>query len=180
DDKIVCFFGGKYYNLHGYDLTTHFEENADKIEKFNPKKVYSVVYYNGEKENYFVKRFSLEPSEKPQHFLDDHKKTRVVYFTDEKCPRVELEFDNSNRKKERENEEINLAEFIDVKSFKAMGNRLSKFDIKKVKVLEPLTCEEDDEQSNDNQEEPIENNIDPEGNQEDDDQGLDQMELNLD
>lgn len=180
DDKIVCFFGGKYYNLHGYDLTTHFEENADKIEKYNPKKVYTVVYYNGEKENYFVKRFALEPSEKPQPFLDDHKKTRVVYFTDEKCPRVELEFDNSKRRKERENEELNLAEFIEVKSYKAMGNRLSKYDIKKIHILDPLPCEEEQIKEDEEHEEKPDSESDSQRHKGGDEQGLDQMELNLD
>ncbi len=178
DDKIVAFFGGKYFNFHGYDLTTHFEEDIDKIEKYDDNKVYTVVYYHGEKQNYFVKRFSLEPSEKPQQYLDDHKKSKVIYFTDEKCPRIELEFDNSNRRKERENEEINLAEFIDVKSFKAMGNRLTRFDIKKIHVLDPLPCEDEEEKSD---EQVSGGNEGHDIHQEDnEDQGFDQMELNLD
>ncbi len=176
-DKIITFFGNKYYRLHGYDLTTHFEEDAFRIEKFNEKQVYTAVYYHGEKKAYYVKRFAAEPVEKEQAFLHEHENTKLIYLTSEPCPRIELEFDNTNRRKPKENEEIYLAEFIDVKGYKAIGNKLSQNTIKKIHILPALPCEER-EQDNKEQEmkddsETVEDSSDSDENQED------QMEFNF-
>jgi topoisomerase-4 subunit A len=142
DDKILAFFGDNKFCFHSYDLTTHFEEDTTRVEKFDDQKIFTAVYYHGERKAYFVKRFIPEYSEKEQEWLDGHKKTKLVYLTDEKCPVVELVFDNTNRRKPRENETINLWEFIDVKGYKAIGNKLSQYEIKEVKVLDPISCEE--------------------------------------
>lgn len=176
DDKIITFFGQKYYRLHGYDLATHFEEDAFQIEKFNEKRVYTAVYFHGERKNYYVKRFMAEPAEKAQSFLHEHDNTKLIYFTSDPCPRIELEFDNTNKKKPRENEEIDLATFIDIKGFKAIGNRLSPHAIKKIHILDSRPCEE--EQRENDQEETVSEQSNENGQNGEDDEE-DQMELNF-
>ena len=147
-DKIITFFRNKYYRLHGYDLTTHFEEDAYRIEKFNEERVYTAVYYHGEKKDYYVKRFVAEPAEKEQAFLDTHKDTKLIYLSTDRCPRIEMVFDNSNRRKPKEKEVIDLAEFIDVKGYKAIGNKLSQYPVKKINILPSRPCEDGEEQKN--------------------------------
>ncbi len=145
DDKIISFYGDKYFQTYGYDLSVHFEEDMSSVEKFDANTIYTVVYYNGEKKNYYVKRFQAEISDKPMQYLDEHKDTKIILFTKDKYPQIELEFDNENKRKERENEVLLLADFIDVKSYKAMGNRLSRYDIDKINILESLPEEEEKE-----------------------------------
>ncbi|PID95514.1 MAG: hypothetical protein CSA94_01225 [Bacteroidetes bacterium] len=144
DDKIISFYDDKYFQTYDYDLSIHFEENVNSIKKFNPNTIYTIVYYHGEKKNYFVKRFQAEVSDKPATYIDEHKNTKIILFTEDKYPRIELEFDNENKRKERENEVLLLADFIDVKSYKAMGNRLSRYDIDKINILESLPEEEEE------------------------------------
>ncbi|MGM0566798.1 MAG: DNA gyrase/topoisomerase IV subunit A [Bacteroidota bacterium] len=177
DDKIITFYGQRWFTFHGYELTTHFEENTDRIEKFDENRIYTLVYWNGEKQQYFVKRFQPEVSEKPQTYLDDHKETKMVYFTSDRCPRIELVFDNEKRRKPKENEIIELENFIDVKSYKAMGNRLSRYEIEEVKVLDPEPCEEDEL---DEVQEEMQKHPEDEEQQGEEDKRDDQMELNLD
>lgn len=145
-DKIISFFGDKYYRLHGYDLTTHFDEDAFRIEKFDENRIYTAVYYHGERQDYYVKRFTAEAAEKAQAYLFDHKDTKLIYLTSDKCPRVELAFDNTKRKKPRENEQVELSSFIGIKGYKAIGNKLSAYKIKKIHILESLPCEEEKEE----------------------------------
>lgn len=183
-DRIITFFGHKYYRLHGYDLTTHFEEDAFRIEKFDEKRVYTAVYYHGEKKDYYVKRFAAEQAEKVQAFLHEHKDTKLIYLTSDRCPRIEIEFDNSNRKKPRENEIIELADFIDIKGYKAIGNKLSQYKIKKVHVLKSLPCEEKaethgEETDQENGQIQEEKQVEKETPPDEDESSEDQMEFNF-
>lgn len=178
-DKIISFFGDKYYRLHGYDLKTHFEEDAFRIEKFDENRVYTAVYYHGERQDYYVKRFTAEAAEKAQPYLFDHKDTRLIYLSSDKCPRIELEFDNSGRKKPRENEEVELSSFIGIKGYKAIGNKLSSYKIKKIHVLKPLPCEEEEkaaEATEEEQQDKTGDDVQDTGNES---EGEDQIEINF-
>ncbi|NQU51725.1 MAG: DNA gyrase/topoisomerase IV subunit A, partial [Bacteroidetes bacterium] len=57
-------------------------------------------------------------------------------------PRLELEFGGKNS--ERENEIIEISEFIGVKSWKAKGKRLSNYEVDNIKEVEPIVKDEDD------------------------------------
>lgn len=146
DEKIISFSESGEVFFYGYDLATHFDEDAFLIEKYSEKRVYTLVYYHGAKKNYYVKRFIPEYSERGQEFVEKHPKTKITYFSKDKYPRVKLRYDNEGKRKEREDEIIDLAEFIDVKGFKAMGNRLSQHDLWEVKIMDSLPEEEEVEE----------------------------------
>jgi len=143
DRLLVITLSGKY-RLSTFDLENHFEDDLHILEKFNPNKVYSVVFFDAEQEYYYIKRFMLEATEKLTSFIGEHPDSRLIRITEVGYPRFEISFGGKN--KDREPEIIEVAEFIRVKSLKARGKRLSKFQVDLVSELEPLVKEESQEE----------------------------------
>ena len=142
DEKILVFDKDGGYQVYSYDLENHFEKGLLSIEKFRPEKVASVVYFDVEQNLYYVKRFQIEVNGgKPCRFIGDHPNNKLISVTWVTYPRLEIEF--GGEKNNRENEIIEVAEFIGVKSYKAKGKRLSSYDVKDVRELEPVIKDED-------------------------------------
>lgn len=140
DDKIVAITRSGAFRLHGFDLTTHFEADVLQVEKYDPEKIYSAVYFDGEQGYYYLKRFNIEPTEKLISFIGDHPESRLVTISGDDFPRVKIKY-NSTRKKSAE-EVVEAAEFIAVKSCKARGRRISTTPIESIELLEPIIEEE--------------------------------------
>ncbi len=143
DDKILVVYKNGDYQLYNFDLSNHFEQDILTIEKFDNGKILSVVYYDAEQEFYYVKRFEIEEvEEKRIRFIGDNPDNKLVSITWVHYPRLEIEF--GGKHSERENEIIEVAEFINVKSWKAKGKRLSNYNIENIKELEPVVKDEHD------------------------------------
>jgi topoisomerase-4 subunit A len=143
EDQILVLYKKGDYQLYNYDLSNHFEDDILTIEKYDSGKVMSVVYFDAEQEYYYVKRFEIEEVEgKTFRFIGDNPDNKLVSVTWVRYPRLELEFGGKNS--ERENEIIELAEFIGVKSWKAKGKRLSNYEVENIKELEPIVKDEHD------------------------------------
>lgn len=140
DDKIMVITKNGFFRIAGFDLSGHFEDNILIIEKFRPGKVYSVVYWDAEQKFYYLKRFSIEESEKPQCFINEDPESKLVSLTEVEYPRFEISF--GGKHKERESEIIEVAEFIGVKSFKAKGKRLTSFMVENIREIEPVIKKE--------------------------------------
>jgi topoisomerase IV subunit A len=141
DDKILVLYKSGDYQLYNYDLGTHFGNNILAIEKFDPNKILSAVYFDKEQEFYYVKRFEIEETlNKLICFIGDSDKNKLVSVTWVRYPRLELEFGGKNS--DRENEIIEVAEFIGIKSWKAKGKRLTNFYVENIKELEPVIKDE--------------------------------------
>jgi topoisomerase-4 subunit A len=137
EDKILEISQSGHYRLLSFDLTTHFDEHMVHIEKYNPEQPVSVVYFDGEKELYYVKRFVPDSSEKKELFISDSTGSFMEIVSTENEPRIEVVY----RKKggvQKENDLIQLNEFIAVKGMKAQGNQLTKETVRQVNLLEPL------------------------------------------
>ncbi len=135
EDKILAIYQGGYYRTTGFDLATRFDEDLVLVEKYDPEKPISAVYWEGEKEQFNVKRFKAEVSQKPVTFITEHEKSALEYATTHPEPKVILQFDK--RSNDREDEEIDIAEFISVKGVTAMGNRLTAYKVKAMDRIEP-------------------------------------------
>ena len=140
DDKIQVITKNGYFRTTGFDLSNHFEDNILIIEKFNPGKVYSVVYWDAAQKYYYVKRFNIEESEKPQCFINEDTESRLISITEMEYPRFEIHF--GGKHKDRENEIIEVAEFIGIKSHKAKGKRLTSFMVDNIQEIEPVVKKE--------------------------------------
>lgn len=123
------------------ELSTHFNDDMIVIEKWNPKKPISVVYFEGEKERYYVKRFLIENENKEEFFVSETEKTRVEAVSTDWLPRIEVIFPKV-KGIQKDTLEINIEEFIAVKGIKALGNQLTADKIKEINLLEPLAYDE--------------------------------------
>ncbi|WP_306643640.1 DNA gyrase/topoisomerase IV subunit A [Sanyastnella coralliicola] len=137
EDKILVLMSTGEYKLTGFDLTTHFDENKIHIEKWDPERPISAVYYDGEKEEYYVKRFLPESTSKKTSFISDHENSRLAVASTLHHPHVRVKFNKRfKHTRDKEDQILNLREFIAVKGMKALGNRLSPLPVTEV-LLEP-------------------------------------------
>jgi len=145
DDKILTINKKGEAKLVSFDLSNRFDDELEIIEKWKPNKPISCVYFDAEKDRYFIKRFLLEDTLSPQVFysLEDDKSSIMIVSTDY-LPMVELVY-SKVKGVEKEPEIINVEEFIAVKGIKAQGNQLTVNKLKTIKVLEPLPFEEPEE-----------------------------------
>ena len=131
------------------ELSLHFENNIAVMEKWVPEKPISVIYYDGEKERVFVKRFVVENENREELVITEHPKSQLLFVSADWRPMAEVVF-TKEKGKEKENLTVNLEEFISVKGIKALGNQLTTDKVKTVNTLESLPYEEPQE------EEPVE------------------------
>ena len=131
------------------ELSLHFENNIAVMEKWVPEKPISVIYYDGEKERVFVKRFVVENENREELVITEHPKSQLLFVSSDWRPMAEVVF-TKEKGKEKENLIVNLEEFISVKGIKALGNQLTTDKVKTVNTLESLPYEEPQE------EEPVE------------------------
>ena len=142
DDKILTIMQSGNYKLHNFDLENHFEEDMILIEKLKADKPITAIYFDGEKKEYFVKRFLVEPSDKKVLFISEFEGSQLECVSTDLLPVCEIKF-YKNKGKDIANESINLSEFIAVKGLKAKGNRLSQYKIKEINLADPIPIPEE-------------------------------------
>ncbi|WP_417291087.1 DNA gyrase/topoisomerase IV subunit A [Corallibacter sp.] len=123
------------------ELTTHFDDDMIVMEKWIPKKPISAIYYNGEKELYYVKRFLIENEGKEESFISDHPDSQLEIVSTDWRPMAEVEFTKERGKDRKDNMEVNLEEFIAIKGISALGNQLTKDKINQINLLDSLPYE---------------------------------------
>ncbi len=142
DDRILTVFTNGVYELTSFDLSNHFDDKMIIIEKYNPEKVYSVVHYDGKSKNYLIKRFTFENTAigRQTSIISDEPGSKMLIISGAMQPIVKVD-QLKGATKTPETVELNLADLIDVKGMKAMGNRLSVHVIQNVTLM----AEHDDE-----------------------------------
>ena len=123
------------------ELTTHFDSDMIVLEKWVPKKPISAIYYDGEKERYYVKRFLIDQEGKEESFISDHSNSQLEIVSTDWRPMADVEFTKERGKDRKPNMDVNLEEFIAVKGITAQGNQLTKDKINQVSLLESLPYE---------------------------------------
>ncbi len=139
-DRILTVMQSGTYKLTSFDLSTHFDEDMLLIEKFDPAKVYTAIYQEVETKQYYIKRFSIELTEKKVEFVEAGDK--MILFTLDKYPQLEILFDMKQKSKGSDTEIISVHEFIGVKGVKAKGKKITLYPVKKLEWLEPLQITE--------------------------------------
>jgi topoisomerase IV subunit A len=126
-------------------MSVHFEEDMITLEKWIPKKPISAIYFDGDKERYYVKRFLIENENKEEQFITEHKNSQLEIVSTDWKPMVEISFAKQRGKDQKENLDVNLEEFITVKGIKALGNQITALKIRQINLLEPLPYEAPEE-----------------------------------
>ena len=143
EDRILVITTTGDYYLTTFDLTAHFDQNILRIEKFNAEKVWTLALWNADLGYYYAKRFTFDATLKSQNMLGENKESRIVLLTDREEPVFRLVFSDETR----EPQEIAMAEFIDEKSPKAKGKRLSTLEISRIEDITPEPEPEAEEDS---------------------------------
>ncbi len=147
-DKILTITKSGFYKLYNFDLSNHFENDLVFIEKFKPETVISAIYFEGETQKYYAKRFSIEEVDDKKHnFLDEHPETHLSLISKAKMPRLEVAFDEKLNSRKMDNEVFEITEFIGVKGEKAKGKRLSNHVVKELFWIDEPEVEEEIEES---------------------------------
>ncbi|MEM7380761.1 MAG: DNA gyrase/topoisomerase IV subunit A, partial [Bacteroidota bacterium] len=124
------------------ELTMRFDDDMIVLEKWKSKKPLSAIYFDGEKERYYVKRFLIEKENKEELIITEHPKSFLELFSTDWKPVVEIEFSKPRGKEAKPNQTIELEEFISIKGIKALGNQLTADKVKNINALEPIPYEE--------------------------------------
>ncbi len=135
-DSLFLIYKNGEYEITEMDLTKRFNpDDLFEIRKFTPDLVVNVVYFEGNKSWTMVKRFKIETASLNQrfNFLNEHKSTKLLYASTQETPKVKYTWKVKNEKFEAD---LDIAEFIDVKGWKALGNKLGDFKALTVKSLE--------------------------------------------
>lgn len=123
------------------ELSTHFDQDMIVMEKWKPSKPISAIYFDGEKERYYVKRFLIENENKEEIFITEHDKSQLEIVSTDWLPMAEVVFAKV-KGDQKETIRVNLDEFIAVKGIKALGNQLTADKVKQINLLESLPFEE--------------------------------------
>jgi len=123
------------------EVTMRFDDDMIVLEKWDPKKPISVIYWEGEKELFYIKRFLIDNPEKQEKVITEHPKSYLEKIFTDYLPVAEVVFVKERGKERKDNLEINLEEFISVKGISAMGNQLTKDKVLEINALDPLPYE---------------------------------------
>ncbi|HET8736439.1 MAG TPA: DNA gyrase/topoisomerase IV subunit A [Pricia sp.] len=123
------------------ELTLRFDADIVALEKWIPEKPLSVIYWEGEKELFYVKRFLVENSDREENVLTDHPKSYLERICTDYRPRVEVVFAKKRGQERKENWIVELEDFIAIKGITAMGNQLTKEKVLEINGLSPLPYE---------------------------------------
>ena len=135
-DRILIILSNGECYTSDFNDNIHIEENLLRIEKHQPKKLWTAVYYDAEQKHHYIKRFSIEEEQKRELILGENPKNELLLLTDTYYPRLLI------GKKEKDGEirttEIDVEEFALVKSIRARGKRIAPYPIDQVEELAPM------------------------------------------
>lgn len=138
EDRILVIFKNGSYELTDFELTNRYEADQIKlIEKFDPERIVSAVYKDGESKEHYVKRFKIETTSLGKKFLfiTDHRSSQLEVISTDAAAQLEITYKPARGEKEPETATRDFDMLIDVKGWGAKGNKLSQKPIKKLKLL---------------------------------------------
>ncbi len=135
DDKILVTTKGGDFWVCNFDLSNHFPTDILRIEKFDENKVWSAALFDADQGYAYLKRFTFEGSDKPMSFIGNNTDSQLFLLSDVVFPRVKAIFGGNDEF--RDPVEIDVEEFIGVKSFRAKGKRISNYEVESVEEMEP-------------------------------------------
>ncbi len=127
-------------------MTSRFDDDMIVLEKWNPNKPLSAIYWDGDKERFYVKRFLIEQGNREDLFISEHQKSYLELVSTDWRPVVELEYSKPRGKDAKPNLSVDIEDFITIKGIKALGNQLTSDKVKNINVMNSLPYEEPEEQ----------------------------------
>lgn len=143
EDKVLAIFKDGTFYTTSFDVSNRYQGEVIKIEKFDPNKTYTALYYDAAAKAFYVKRFSFVLSDNtPLSFIAPGTKSYLVALSEDKHPQFQVIF--GGKYEHRDPENIDAEEYIAKKGYAAKGKKCHQYDLKEVKFIEPLHKPEDD------------------------------------
>jgi len=144
EDRILTIYKNGEYRLSTFDLSNHFDEDMVHLEKWVSDRPISAVYFDGERELHFVKRFCCEiTSDKRVNFISESEGSYLDVVSTAFRPKAKIVYNKLLKEtKNLPDNEVELADFIEIKGMKAQGNQLTKLKVKEVVLLHSVEGEE--------------------------------------
>lgn len=144
EDKVLAIFKDGTFYTTSFDVSNRYQGELLKIEKFDPDKTFTALYWDASAKSFYVKRFSFILSDNtPLSFIASGNKSYLVEISDDKHPQFQVIF--GKKYEHRDPENIDAEEYIAKKGYTAKGKKCHQYDLKKVKFIEPLQKPEDAE-----------------------------------
>lgn len=143
EDKVLAIFKDGTFYTTSFDVSNRYQGEVIKVEKFDPNKTYTALYYDAAAKAFYVKRFSFVLSDNtPLSFIAPGTKSYLVALSEDKHPQFQVIF--GGKYEHRDPEDIDAEEYIAKKGYAAKGKKCHQYDLKEVKFIEPLHKPEDD------------------------------------
>lgn len=143
EDKVLAIFKDGTFYTTSFDVSNRYQGEVIKIEKFDPNKTYTALYYDAAAKAFYIKRFSFVLSDNtPLSFIAPGTKSYLVALSEDKHPQFQAIF--GGKYEHRDPENIDAEEYIAKKGYAAKGKKCHQYDLKEVKFIEPLHKPEDD------------------------------------
>lgn len=144
DESILIIQDNGDFYTTDFDLNNHYDDNIQRIEKYNPEKVWTAILHDADQQNYpYLKRFTFEATAKRQNYLGENKHNKLILLSEQMFPRIQIVFGGHDAF--REPLVIEASEFVGVKSYKAKGKRLTTYTVENIEELEPTRMPEPEE-----------------------------------
>jgi topoisomerase-4 subunit A len=160
-DSILVIYKDGTYELTNFDLTNHYVSNEVLlVKKFDPKLAITALYYDSGQKHHFIKRFNIETSslDKKFLFISDSKNSKLLLASTDKRPRLEVIIPKTAQKEEI-HEEYLIEELVDIRGWRAMGNKLPSDKFKEVRWLPSLPDPVEEVPEVISDDEPVENDV---------------------
>ena len=144
-DQIIVIHRDGSYELLDFDPNLRLPvESVYSVSRFEPDTDWNILYYEGNKKWTMVKRFQIETTTTSQRFqfISDHRSSKLILATPDSGTKVTYQDSDKNEA------EFIFSEFIDIKGWRAQGNKLEEG---KIKVLRTEEIESDPEEDEDDE-----------------------------
>lgn len=144
DESILIIQNNGDFYTTDFDLNNHYDADIQRIEKYDPEKVWTAVLYDADQQNYpYLKRFTFEATAKKQNYLGENKHSKLILLSEQVFPRIQVVFGGHDDF--REPLIVEASDFVGVKSYKAKGKRLTTYTVGNIEELEPTRMPEPEE-----------------------------------
>ena len=182
DDSILVVLKNGDFYITNFDVNNHYEDNIERIEKYDKDKVWTAVLFDADNKNQlYAKRFLMEATKRHQNWFSDNPESKLLYLSDRPYPRIRVNFGGNDAF--RTPMEIELEQFVGIKGFKAHGKRVTAWNVDYIEELEPTRFPEppaEEEQPAEEAEEADEETVDiPVSDEPDDEHNEQNTQLSL-
>ena len=141
EDRILIITQSGIVKTIVPEITVHFDDDMIVLEKWIPKKPISAIYFDGEKQKHYVKRFLIENESREECFISEHASSVLEIVSTEWRPVAKVSFAKDRGKDRRDDQEIDIEQFIGLKGVSALGNQLTKLKVNQIDLIESLPYE---------------------------------------